>query len=93
MHSNRYTTLFIVSMGLIVAVALAFTYSALKPIHDANEEVFKKRDILSAVKGYLDIDIEEATTEQVQEVFNTKMEQVVIDANGQPVEGVKAEDY
>ena len=79
-------------MSLIVAVTLAFTFSALKPIHDANEEVFKKRDILSAVKAYVPVDVENASTEEVLEVFNSQIQQVVIDANGQPVDGLKAEE-
>ncbi len=92
MHNNRYTLMYIIGMSLVVAVMLAFTFSGLKPIHDANEAVFKKRDILSAVKDQLSIDIANAPTEEVLSLFDSKMEQLVIDANGKVVEGAKADD-
>ncbi len=92
MHTNRYTLIYIVVLSFIVAVVLAFTFSGLKPIHDANEAVFKKRDILSSVKDQLPIDIVKASTEEVLEHFDASIEQVVIDANGKVVEGAKADD-
>ena len=35
-------------MALVTSVALAFVVNGLKPIHDSNEAVFKKKDILGS---------------------------------------------
>ncbi len=92
MHNNRYTLIYIVVLSFIVAVVLAFTFSGLKPIHDANEALFKKRDILSSVKDKMPMDITTCSKEMVFEIFDTKVEQVVIDAKGKIVEGMMADD-
>ncbi|MEZ4954824.1 MAG: NADH:ubiquinone reductase (Na(+)-transporting) subunit C [Saprospiraceae bacterium] len=92
MHSNNYTLTYIIGLCAFVALMLALAFSGLKPIHDANEEVFNKRDILSAVKDQLSVDILTCPQDQVFEIFDNKVEQVVIDANGKVVEGKKAED-
>ena len=84
--------MYIVAMSAIVAMALALAFSGLKPIHDANEAVFKKRDILSAIKDQLAIDVMNAPAEEVFSVFDNKVKQIVIDANGQVVEGKVADD-
>lgn len=90
MHSNKYITIYTVIMTLIVAVILAVVVSGLQPIHDANEAVFKKRDILSAIKSEFP-DFKSMTDQDVQDVFDQKIEQVVIDAEGQIV-GDNADD-
>ncbi len=84
MHSNKYITIYTVIMTLIVAVILAVVVSGLQPIHDANEAVFKKRDILSAIKSELS-DFKNMSDEDVQGIFDEKIKQVVIDANGEKV--------
>lgn len=79
-------------MSAVVAMALALAFSGLKPIHDANEAVFKKRDILSAIKDKVAIDVMNAPAEEVFSVFDNNVKQVVIDANGQVVEGKLADE-
>jgi Na+-transporting NADH:ubiquinone oxidoreductase subunit C len=79
-------------MTLIVSVVLAVVVTGLRPIHDANEAVFKKRDILSAIKDQLGTDIDKMSNQDVLKLFSEKMEQVVINHEGKPVEGMKAED-
>ena len=69
-------------MTAIVAVILSGMYTVLKPIHDSNEMVYNKRAILSAVVDHLGEDLEGFTDEKVQEVFDTQIEQLVVDANG-----------
>ena len=91
MHSNKYTLTYIIGLCAFVALMLALAFSGLKPIHDANEEVFKKRDILSAVKDQLAVDIQNCDAQQVFEIFDKQVEQVVLDANGNVVEGKKAD--
>jgi Na+-transporting NADH:ubiquinone oxidoreductase subunit C len=83
--NNRYILTYTTVMTLIVAVVLAFVVTGLKPIHDLNEAVFKKRDILSAVKYELPTPIDEMSDEDVAAFFESKITQVVLDANGQKV--------
>ncbi len=92
MYSNKYITVYTVIMTLIVSVVLAIIVTGLKPAHDANEAIFKKRDILSAVKNQLNVDIDAMSDKDVFELFDQKMEQLVLDANGNVVEGMKADD-
>ena len=92
MNSNRYILTYIIGLSAFVALMLALAFSGLKPIHDANEEVFKKRDILSAIKSQLSVDVMNCPSEEVFGIFDAKVEQLVIDANGNLVEGKKADD-
>jgi Na+-transporting NADH:ubiquinone oxidoreductase subunit C len=79
-------------MTLIVSVVLAIIITGLKPAHDTNEAIFKKRDILSAVKDHLPGSLDAMSDKEVFSVFDQKMEQLVLDANGNVVEGMKADD-
>ncbi|RME05818.1 MAG: NADH:ubiquinone reductase (Na(+)-transporting) subunit C [Bacteroidetes bacterium] len=92
MYSNKYVTIYTLVMTVIVSVLLAFLFSGLKPVHDANAEVFKKRDILKAVSDYLPTDLDKMGDKEVLQLFQEKFEQVVVDANGNEVDGVMAED-
>ena len=92
MYSNKYVTIYTVIMTLIVSVVLGMIVTGLKPIHHANEAVFKKRDILRAIKDQLGTDLDKMSDKEVLDLFSQSIEQVVIDANGKTVEGVKAED-
>lgn len=92
MHSNKYITIYTVGMTLIVSVVLAIIVTGLKPVHDANEAVFKKRDILRAIKDQLGTDLDKMSDQEVLDLFSERIDQTVIDANGNPVEGVKAEE-
>ncbi|MBK9017850.1 MAG: NADH:ubiquinone reductase (Na(+)-transporting) subunit C [Saprospiraceae bacterium] len=89
--SNRYITIYTLVMTLIVSVVLAFVVSGLKPIHDSNEEVFKKKEILGAIKDQLGTDLTKMPDKAVLELFSQRIEQVVLDASGKPIEGEMAE--
>lgn len=92
MYSNKYITIYTLIMTLIVSVILAFVVTGLKPRHDANEAVFKKRDILNAIKDQIGKDLNAMPDKEVLDLFESQIEQVVIDAEGKVVEGIKAED-
>ncbi len=92
MSNNSYILTYIIGLSAFVALMLALAFSGLKPIHDANEEVFKKRDILSAIKDQFEVDVMNCPPQEVFDIFDKKVTQVVIDANGQVVEGKKADD-
>ncbi len=78
-------------MTLVVSIVLAFVVKGLEPMHVANEEVFKKKEILGAIKEQLGADLTTMGDQEVLELFKNKVEQVVLDANGAPVEGEQAE--
>ncbi len=92
MYSNRYITIYTLIMTLIVSIVLAIVVTGLAPMHGANEAVFKKREILGAIAGQLGQDLTKMKDDEVLVLFNERMEQVVLDAQGKPVEGVKAEE-
>jgi Na+-transporting NADH:ubiquinone oxidoreductase subunit C len=89
--NNRYIIIYTLIMTLLVSVVLAFVVKGLEPMHVANEEVFKKREILGAIKDQLGMDLTKMGDQEVLELFKSKVEQVVVDANGKPVEGAMAE--
>lgn len=80
-------------MTTIVAVVLAGLFTGLKPIHDANEAVYNKRQILGSVKAKLGVkDVATLSDAQVEEYFG-KAEQLVVDHTGKVLDtDVKAED-
>jgi len=91
MYSNRYITIYTLIMTLVVSIVLAFTVTGLKPFHDAAEAVFKKRDLLSAIEDQLPKKLAAMSDEEVLKLFDSKMEQVVIDAQGEVMQGITAE--
>lgn len=92
MHSNKYITIYTLIMTLIVSVVLAFVVTGLKPMHDSNEAVFKKKEILGAIKDQIGQDISKLKDKAVLDLFNANVEQVVISADGKILEGEKAEN-
>ncbi|MFZ4426106.1 MAG: NADH:ubiquinone reductase (Na(+)-transporting) subunit C [Saprospiraceae bacterium] len=91
MHSNNYITVYTVIMTLVVSVILAFLVIGLRPIHSASEAVFKKKDILKSISDQLPGDLKVMSDKEILDLFDSKMEQYVLDANGKLVEGIKAE--
>ena len=91
MHSNNYITVYTLVMTLVVSIVLAVVVLGLKPMHDAAEAVYKKKDILGAISDQVPGDLGSMGDQQILDLFNSKMEQVVLDAKGKVVEGEKAE--
>lgn len=82
--SNGYTFLFAIVLVVIVGVTLASVSIGLKPIQTKNAEIKKKMDILGALKI-------ESTRKDAEEKFTKYIDlskSAVIDANGNPVDGV-----
>jgi len=86
-HSNRYVFLYTLVLTSIVALVLALLATSLKPLQEKNEALFKKKDILSAV----DASFAKDGDDKIESTF-AKVKQFVLDAEGNIVEGVKAED-
>ncbi len=82
MHSSRYVYLYTLTLTTVVAVILAFLATSLKPLHEKNEALFKKKDILTAI----DAEFAALKDEQVEEKF-AAMKQYILDAEGNATEG------
>jgi len=82
-------------MTSIVAIILAGMSTALKPVHELNEAIYAKKAILAAVEKKLDITASKLSTEEVQEIFDSKIKQEVYDMKGNLVskEQVMAAGY
>lgn len=70
-------------MTVIVAFVLALMVSGLKGVHDENEAVYNKKAILLAISSQLGKDINTLSNQEVQEIFNTQVEQKVLNMNGE----------
>jgi Na+-transporting NADH:ubiquinone oxidoreductase subunit C len=92
MFSNKYILVYTLVMALISSVSLAMVVSGLKPRHESNEAVFKKKDILGSIQDQLGgVDLATMEDEKVLAFFNEKVEKVVLNAKGEKVEGADAE--
>lgn len=86
--SNGYTFLFAIVLVVVVGISLASISIGLKPIQTKNAEIKKKMDILGALKV-------ECTRQNAEEHFTKYIDlskSVVLDANGNPVDGVNPFD-
>lgn len=96
MESTNYVIRFVLILTASVAILLAGLRELTNARAEQNEDIFNKRALLLAVEDYLGegVKVKELGDEEVLDIFNNKVEQVVIDANGELVENasVKAED-
>ncbi|NJN77026.1 MAG: NADH:ubiquinone reductase (Na(+)-transporting) subunit C [Saprospiraceae bacterium] len=83
--------MFTVGMTSIVALILAGMFTFLKPVHDVNEALYNKKQILGALNSPLGINADALSNEEVAKYFDN-VEQVVVNNKGEVIEGVKAED-
>lgn len=83
--------MFTVGMTSIVALILAGMFTFLKPIHDVNEALYNKKQILGALNAPLGIVADNLSNEEIAKYFESG-EQVVVNNKGEVIEGVKAED-
>lgn len=93
-HSTNYIVLFIIILTGSVAIGLTGLREVTKTQAEQNEDIFNKRAILLAVENQLGEGVREKdlSDEEVLSIFEKDVEQVVLDMNGQPVEGTLAED-
>ncbi len=85
-NSNQYTFIFSAVMVVVVASVLAFAAESLKPLQQKNIRSEKMQNILSSVGMQVD-------AEKAEDAFNTFItEQIVLNASGEPQEGVRAFD-
>ena len=82
MHSNKYVTGFILILTSIVALVLALMFTALKPISDANEAIYNKKEILTAVDPAA-ADMQDG---DVAALFESEVKQLILNAKGEVIE-------
>jgi len=82
MHSTSQTLRFVLIMTSIVALLLALLQNGLKSKHDYNEALYSKKATLAAVANQLDIDFTKINGDQVTEIFNSQIEQSVVNSDG-----------
>lgn len=92
--NTRYVVIFVTALTAGVAVFLTSFRQITKPVADRNEEIFNKRAILSAVGDYLGegVQVKNLKDEQVLDIFDKQVQQVVLNLQGEEVDGMKAED-
>jgi len=79
-------------MTAVVALVLALLATGLKDIHERNEAIYNKKAILSAIENYLDTPASDLADDEVVNIFDQQVQQIVIDSDGNQVEGRMAED-
>lgn len=88
--STKYIYTFGLIMTVVVALLLAGFRTATAEAAARNEDVFNKREILATVADPMAEDgnpIGELSDEQVLAIFKDKVEQIVVNSQGQMVEG------
>ena len=90
--SNGYTFAFSFVMVVVVGASLALVARGLKPAQDANAEIKKKLDILSAMLDTKALGIDRANVKEEFVKYVDLKDAVVLDANGEVKEGVEAFD-
>ncbi len=91
MERTGYIVLFTLAMTVLVALTLSFLFYGTKDQVAINEDVFNKRAVLSAINSHLDTKVDDLNDEEVLGIFDKQIEQVVLDMDGDVLDGVKAE--
>lgn len=88
MHSTKYIYTFTLAMTVIVALVLAGLSTVLKPIHLANEAIFNKKAILSAIRP----DANDLSDEEVVEAFASIEQNVLAYKGTEPLGDAKVKE-
>ncbi len=91
--SNRYIITFTFILTAVVALSLTLLRQATEPLAKKNEELFKKAAILSAVADHLPEgkSLNTLSGDEVLSLFKETVETVVVNAQGQVVDGIDGE--
>jgi Na+-transporting NADH:ubiquinone oxidoreductase subunit C len=93
--STKYIYTFGLIMTVVVALLLAGFRTATADAAARNEDIFNKREILATVADPLEAagsPIESLSDEDVLRIFDEQVEQIVVNAQGEVVEGVSVAD-
>lgn len=90
-HSNAYTFRFAAMVTIVCSILLAGAATLLKPRQDENKLLDKKKNILISV-GIKPANGNSFTRSEINETYAKKIKELVIDLNGNIVEGKKPSD-
>lgn len=90
-HSNAYTFRFAAMVTIVCSVLLAGAATFLKPRQDENKILDKKKNILISV-GIKPAGGENFTRNEINETYDKKIKEIVIDLEGKVVKGKKPSD-
>lgn len=82
-------------MTVVVGGLLAGSIVVLGPMAEVNADVFNKRQVLEAIRTPLTEagqDIDAMTDDMVREIFNKQVSQAIVNAEGEPMEGMQKAD-
>lgn len=92
MHSTRSVIIFVLIMTTVVALLLAGLSSAWASRIKMNELIYAKKSTLAAVSNHLgDVEFEGISNEEVDNIFNSNIEQKVIDMSGNELTSTEIE--
>lgn len=92
--STRYIYTFAVIMTVVVGAVLAGVIVVLGPLAEKNADIFNKRQVLEAIRTPLTEagqDIDAMTDQMVLDIFKDQVEQTIVDAAGEPMDGMEME--
>ena len=94
MEKTNYIVAFILILTASVAVLLTGLREVTKEKAAQNEDIFNKRALLSAVEDHLGdgVTVKSLSDQDVLDIFNKQVEQLVLNMDGDEVEGMMAED-
>ncbi len=96
MHSTSSIIRFVLILTSLVALILSFLNTGLKAKHEANEALYAKKAILSAVSNKLDNDIKKMSDNTIEEIFANQITQTVVNVEGEtlsPAQVVESGEY
>lgn len=85
-NSNSYTFIYAAIITVISAILLAVSSEGLKPAQEANVLLEKKMNVLNAVR------FKSHDRKEIEEAYSKYIQELVINAKGEPVQGLKAFD-
>jgi len=93
-RSSTYIIVFISLITAVVAFVLSLLYTGLKDLHEENEAIFNKKSILFSIQEKLegDLSVLDMTNEKITEIFNSNIEQLVVDYEGKLVDKAEVEN-
>lgn len=90
--TTKYIVTFVLIMTVVVAFILAGMNTFLKPIHDLNEAVYNKKSVLLSISNEFETPVASMTAQEVQDIFDSRIDELAVDAEGNLVEGLNAEE-
>ncbi|MEL6924686.1 MAG: NADH:ubiquinone reductase (Na(+)-transporting) subunit C, partial [Bacteroidota bacterium] len=84
--------MFTLGMTTLVALVLSGLFYSTRDMATENEDVFNKRAILTSIADYLPTKPADLSKDEVLSIFDKQMEQVVINMDGDELDGITAEE-